>query len=1214
MMKLNYYHPKGFRYISMRNFFLLCSILLLQATSVFAQVKYKAPFNARYSPDMTMEQLYDTTFLQKMSKEDWVEFSQDPRFDAQRVSDIKTAWKENHKHTMGMRKSLQSSAEANCTWIEPTNDYEHPNTIMWPGSPGNSTDNYSDPINLGWNFDFFGTNYNQVVLTTKGTIVLGNSGYIDFTPSAFPDPLASESTQQYNHISAFWTDFDFGASGDLYYLLTPEALYVNYIDVGYWPNQGDKVNSMQIIITPNGSDVIGGGNNVQFTYYDMQFANSQISGAAGGCMATTNLANVGCDKSSGNQHYAFGRFNICNSDAYNGPYGVAANQQDGVDWLDGRIIEFNTSVSNFNVNQPPVVVGEACDTITMCIGETFDFELTFTSPESNQSTSIAWTQSGTGFSAGSTSGNYADLTNALFVASASNVGSNTVTITATDNGTPAASTTVTYVFMVEETTPPPITISGVTAICAGGETELTASPGFDSYTWSNGQQGQTAVVTTQGPITVIGHFGNCAAVAVDTIDVTPYFIPQLEGGNAPIEMCPGQDTAICVLGNYVSYEWYIYPGYDGEFVPGTPLDQPCAQVTGNVNGNYAILVTDENGCEGFNIKLVNITESFVCETNDDNNGAYCSSLESVDFCGYSNPAEDNLIIYGLSTNQNGWQGSYINVYIYPADGGPMEEYFFTTFAALGQLTSIMVGAGDSIAIEYFANGNNFQGNSLWVVNCGQTAPTIIPAPLTTGFVFNAMSTCYPSELLGQWTVNGPAGWNMTNMNQMTSTFTPGGYGVYELCFNDPACSIDHCYDLVYAEPPSISITPGLDFTMCDDQTLNQSLNVTDVGGTGVISWSGTGVTPASDQMSAVIGPYTGYTQSTIVASITNACGTASDQFVVNHQGDVPTPVMSTQHLCDNGTVTLDPIPSNLDNPNLTYEWSPGNENTSTLTVDESGTYTVVVSNLCDESAPVSAQVIDVIPATVTNFPDDYLLECNDDDITLTVSYNNASEYTINWTGPNTSSTNSVVADVDGNYCWSVTDIYNCNSLAQGCTQVNISDAPTTSSGGGDLMALCPNECELLEIIVNAENPSFTWTTSCSGYPINSSSAAIEYCANSVPQDCLGVPISITATVSNECGSDQATWSVQTNACEVYIPNIFTPNGDSENNEFYIRGLENYNNVELYVFNRWGNKVFESTNYLNNWTAEELSDGTYWYIIKLPYGLKTEYKGNITIMR
>lgn len=1214
MMKLNDYHPKEFTITSMRNFLLLCALFLVQTTSIIAQSKYKAPFNARYSPDMTMEELYDTTFLQKMSKEDWVRFSQDPRFDAQRVSDIKTAWKENHKPSMAMRKSLQSSAEANCTWKEPTDDYEHPNTIMWPGSPGNSTDNYSDPINLGWNFNFFGTNYNQVVLTTKGTIVLGNSGYIDFTPSAFPDPLASESNQQYNHIAAFWTDFDFGASGDLYYLLTPEGLCVNYIDVGYWPNQGDKVNSMQIIITPDGSNLIGGGNNVQFTYYDMQFANSQISGASGGCQATTNLANVGCDKSSGTQHYAFGRFNFCDSEVYNGPYGVQANQQDGVDWLDGRVIEFNTSVTNFNINQPPVVVGEACDTITMCIGETFSFDLTFTSPESNQNTSITWTQSGTGFSAGSTSGNYADLTDALFVASAANVGNNTVSITATDNGTPAASTTVTYVFMVEETTPPPIAITGVTAICAGGETVLTASEGFEYYTWSNGQQGQSAEVTSQGPITVIGHYGNCSAVATVNIDVTPYFIPQLEGGNAPIEMCPGQDTTICVLGDYVSYEWFIYPGYDGEFVAGTPTNEPCAQVTGNVNGNYGIHVTDENGCEGENIKLITITESFVCESNDDNNGAYCSSLESVDFCGYSNPAEDNLIIYGLSTNQNGWQGSYINVYIYPADGGPVEEYFFTTFTTLGQLTSIMIGAGDSISIEYFANGNNFQGNSLWVINCGQTAPTIIPAPLTTGVVYSSMSTCYPEELAGTWTVSGPAGWSMTDMTQMTSTFTPGGFGVYELCFNDPACSIDHCYDLIYAEPPTIVMSPGLNMMLCDDQTTNQSVVVSDVGGTGTVSWTGTSVVPAPDQMSATAGPYNGYTQTTVTATITNVCGTASDFIDIEHQPDVPDPVLSLQHLCENGSVTLDPIPSNQDNPNLVYDWSPGNATGSTLNVTQTGTYSVVVSNDCDQSNEASAQVVGVNAANIQNNPDDYILTCDQSDVTLTVNYSNASEYTINWTGPNTSNTNSVLADEDGNYCWQVTDIYNCNTLVQGCTEVNISSAPQTSSGGGDLMALCPNECEALEIVVNAEDPSFSWSTSCSGYPIGSSSAAIEYCANQVPQECLGVPITITATVSNECGSDQATWTVQTNACEVYIPNVFTPNGDSENNEFYIRGLENYNNVELYVFNRWGNKVFESSNYQNNWNAEELADGTYWYLIKLPYGQKTEYKGNITIMR
>ena len=153
----------------------------------------------------------------------------------------------------------------------------------------------------------------------------------------------------------------------------------------------------------------------------------------------------------------------------------------------------------------------------------------------------------------------------------------------------------TYTFIVEDIVPPPIEISGLLNICAGQVTQLTATDGFDSYTWSNGETGTTASISQPGTVTVTGHYGFCSAVATAVIDVTPYFIPQLVGGNIPIEICPGIDTVVCVLGDYASYQWQISPGYDGEFVPGTPLDEACAQVTGNVNGNYEILVTDASG-------------------------------------------------------------------------------------------------------------------------------------------------------------------------------------------------------------------------------------------------------------------------------------------------------------------------------------------------------------------------------------------------------------------------------------------------------------------------------------------------------------------------------------------------------------------------------------------------------------------------------------------
>jgi hypothetical protein len=217
----------------------------------------------RYSPDLTDKQYFDIDRMNYMPKEDWAAYSSDPRFDVEKIIAKRTAWKQNYNRPGHLKTT---ASEAACHWINPDNSYVHPNPIQWPGSPGNSTDNYSGVINLGWDFNFFGQNFNQVVITTKGTIALGNTGYIDYLPSSFPTPLGTETNQQHDHICALWSDYDFGATGELYYKVTSNALYLNYIDVGYWPNQGDKTNTFQIIICEDGSGVLPDGNNVQFVH------------------------------------------------------------------------------------------------------------------------------------------------------------------------------------------------------------------------------------------------------------------------------------------------------------------------------------------------------------------------------------------------------------------------------------------------------------------------------------------------------------------------------------------------------------------------------------------------------------------------------------------------------------------------------------------------------------------------------------------------------------------------------------------------------------------------------------------------------------------------------------------------------------------------------------------------------------------------------------
>ena len=83
-----------------------------------------------------------------------------------------------------------------------------------------------------------------------------------------------------------------------------------------------------------------------------------------------------------------------------------------------------------------------------------------------------------------------------------------------------------------------------------------------------------------------------------------------------------------------------------------------------------------------------------------------------------------------------------------------------------------------------------------------------------------------------------------------------------------------------------------------------------------------------------------------------------------------------------------------------------------------------------------------------------------------------------------------------------------------------------------------------------------------------------------------------------------------------IPNVFTPNGDGKNETFYLENLNSFDHNEVTVINRWGSTVYQSNGYLNDWTAPGLSDGTYFYVVKVKNGNAEwlEYKGYITIIR
>jgi gliding motility-associated-like protein len=84
-------------------------------------------------------------------------------------------------------------------------------------------------------------------------------------------------------------------------------------------------------------------------------------------------------------------------------------------------------------------------------------------------------------------------------------------------------------------------------------------------------------------------------------------------------------------------------------------------------------------------------------------------------------------------------------------------------------------------------------------------------------------------------------------------------------------------------------------------------------------------------------------------------------------------------------------------------------------------------------------------------------------------------------------------------------------------------------------------------------------------------------------------------------------------CIIETYNVFTPNGDGENDFFYIQAIEKFKNPVVYVYNRWGNVVFEKSNYRNDWDMADMSEGTYFYVILNPANSES-FKGSFTLLR
>ncbi len=154
---------------------------------------------------------------------------------------------------------------------------------------GRNDDGFFGPINLGFDFDFFGVTYNQFFINNNGNVSFGG-GVNSFTGI----PLDTQTLRPM--IAPFFSDVDTrNPASDLVYLNDDVAnqLIVTWNSVGYFGSHADKLNSFQLVLRGPDYLVPEGEGQIGFFYKAMDWETGDASGGAGGFGGTEGTAGFG---------------------------------------------------------------------------------------------------------------------------------------------------------------------------------------------------------------------------------------------------------------------------------------------------------------------------------------------------------------------------------------------------------------------------------------------------------------------------------------------------------------------------------------------------------------------------------------------------------------------------------------------------------------------------------------------------------------------------------------------------------------------------------------------------------------------------------------------------------------------------------------------------------------------------------------------------------
>ncbi len=462
-------------------------------------------------------------------------------------------------------------------------------------------------------------------------------------------------------------------------------------------------------------------------------------------------------------------------------------------------------------------------------------------------------------------------------------------------------------------------------------------------------------------------------------------------------------------------------------------------------------------------------------------------------------------------------------------------------------------------------------------------------------------------------------WN-TSPVQTNASATGLSAGTYTVTVKD-ANGCNATSSVTITSIPS-SITCSISNQMiCIGQSV--VLTATASGGTPAYTYTWNNSITAS---SISVSPVT-TTVYTVTATDANGCTSSAVTSTITVRPPlIVTVTPQTISACSGSNVTLTAIANGGDSI-YTYTWMPGNLNGSPITVNPTSNtvYTVTVTDACGAPSASATVSVTINPIPSVGFIEDSVKGCSPLCVTFKDTSTIATGKAVKWVwdfgdGSKDSVQNpkhcyynagnfsvSLVVTSDSGCTSSLTVANLVTVYAHPIANFSVSPQPTT------IMAPDIYFTDLTTDMYGIR--SWSWRFNDVG---DSGVSSLQNPMHTYKDTGVFCPV-LTVTNIHGCTDSSIECLIISPQFTLYIPDAFSPNGDGRNDIFLPKGeaLKSYN---MYIFDRWGMKLFHSSSLSSGWDGtyggRVCQEDTYVYLIDIidNFSKAHSYLGKVTLLQ